>query len=159
MLQWFEIQQIAQTISFDGTKDSLIWNWEANGIYSVKSMYAVINFGGIKPVNIHCVWKIKIPPKIHFFLWLLFHNKLLTRDNLVKRQSVDDLTCVFCNELESCQHLFFDCVVASELWKEVCSVLEIGLVISNMHVVSSLWEDKKKNNSVNMIFAAVLRTI
>jgi hypothetical protein len=159
MLQWFEIQQIAQTISFDGTKDSLIWNWEANGIYSVKSMYAVINFGGIKPVNIHCVWKIKIPPKIHFFLWLLFHNKLLTRDNLVKRQNVDDLTCVFCNELESCQHLFFDCVVASELWKEVCSVLEIGLVISNMHVVSSLWEDKKKNNPVNMIFAAVLRTI
>jgi hypothetical protein len=69
-------------------------------------MYVVVNFGAIKPVDIHCVWKLKVPPKIQFFLWLLFHNKLLTRDNLVKRQSVDDLTCVFCNKVESCQ-LFF----------------------------------------------------
>jgi hypothetical protein len=80
-------------------KDALIWMWEANGVYSVKSMYAVVNFGGIKPVDIHCVWKIKVPPKIHFFLWLLFHNKLLTRDNLVKRQNVDDLTCIFLMKL------------------------------------------------------------
>jgi hypothetical protein len=106
MLQWFEIQQIAQSISFDGTKDSLIWIWKASGSYSVKSMYDVIKFGGITPVNIHCVWKLKVPQKIDFFLWLLFHNKLLTRDNLVKRQNVDDLTCVFCNKVESCQHLF-----------------------------------------------------
>lgn len=53
----------------------------SQGVYSVKSMYVVLNFGGI---NIHCVWKIKVPPKIYFFLWLLFHNKLLTRDNLVR---------------------------------------------------------------------------
>jgi hypothetical protein len=59
--------------------------WEANGIYTVKSMYAVINFRVIKTIDIHGVWKVKIPPKIHFFHWLLAHNKLLTRDNLSKR--------------------------------------------------------------------------
>jgi hypothetical protein len=95
MMQWLEIQQIAKTISLNNMKDGLIWMWEAKGIYSVKSMYDVVNFGGIKHVDIHCVWKIKVHPKIHFFLWLLFHNKLLTIDNLVKRQSVDDITCVF----------------------------------------------------------------
>jgi hypothetical protein len=115
MLQWLEIQHIAQSITLNDMKDSLIWMWEASRLYSVKSMYAVINFGGIKPINIHCVWKLKVPPKIHFFLWLLFHNKLLTRDNLVKRQNIDDLTCVFCNEVESFQHLFFDCVIASKI--------------------------------------------
>jgi hypothetical protein len=40
----------------------------------------------------------------------------ITRDNLVKRQRVDDFTYVFCNEIETCQHLFFDCVVASNMW-------------------------------------------
>jgi hypothetical protein len=99
MMQWLEIRQIAQTITLNNLPDALIWMWEANGVYNVKSMYAVINFGGIKPIDIHCVWKIKVPPKIHFFLWLLFHNKLLTRDNLVKRHNVDDLTYVFVMKL------------------------------------------------------------
>jgi hypothetical protein len=133
--------------------------WEASGLYSVKSMYAVVNFGGIKLVDIQCVWKIKVPPKIYFFLWLLFNNKLLTRDNLVKRQNVDDLTCVFCNEVESCQHLFFDCVVASKIWRDIVMALGVNLKISSMHDISSLWNDFKKNNNLNMIFAVVLRTI
>jgi hypothetical protein len=67
MMQWLEIQQISQTIILSSIKDSLIWKWEANGLYSVKSMYVVANFGGIKPVDIHCVCKIKVSPKIHFF--------------------------------------------------------------------------------------------
>jgi hypothetical protein len=99
MIKWLEIVQIAQTPNLNNEQDSLIWKFEANGMFSVKSMYAVVNFRGVVPVDIHCVWKIKMPPKIHFFLWLTAHNKLLTRDNLSKRQHVDDLTCVFCTEL------------------------------------------------------------
>ena len=30
------------------------------------------------------MWKLKVPPRIHIFLWLLANNKLLTRDNLAK---------------------------------------------------------------------------
>jgi hypothetical protein len=159
MLQWFEIQQIAQTILLNDSKDCLIWKWEANGVYSVKSLYAVVNFGGVQTIDIHSVWKIKVPPKIHFFLWLLFHNKLLTRDNLVKRQNVDDLTCVFCNEVETCQHLFFDCVVAANIWKETLDALDTDLKISSIHDVAALWNDRKNKKKHNLIFAAVLRTI
>jgi hypothetical protein len=119
----------------------------------------VVNFGGIQTIDIHCVWKIKVPPKIHFFLWLLSHNKLLTRDNLVKRKNVDDLTCVFCNEIESCQHLFFDCVVAANMWEKVLDALGLNLNISNIHDVAALWADRKKYKKCNLIFAAVLRAI
>jgi hypothetical protein len=133
--------------------------WEASGVYSVKYMYVVVNFGGIKPIYIQCVWKLKVPQKIHFFLWLLFHNKLLSRDNLVKRQNVDDLTCVFCNEVESYQHLFFDCVVASKLWKEIGLALGLMIQVTNLSDVTALWNDKKNNALFNMIFAATLRTI
>jgi hypothetical protein len=75
MLQWFEIQQIAQSIHLNTESDALLWMWEANGVYSVKFMYALMNFRGF-------IWKLKFAPKIHFFLWLMAHNKLLTRDNL-----------------------------------------------------------------------------
>jgi hypothetical protein len=55
MVQWLEIQQIAQIIHLNTENDTLIWMWEANGIYSVQSMYVVVNFGGINPVDIHSV--------------------------------------------------------------------------------------------------------
>jgi hypothetical protein len=69
----------------------VVWQYETSGIYSVSSLYAIINFRG-GAVYVQAVWKIKVPPKIHFFLWLVSHNKVLTRDNLIKRQNVDDLT-------------------------------------------------------------------
>jgi hypothetical protein len=57
------------------------------------------------------MWKIKVPPRIHIFLWLLANNKVLTRDNFVKRRNVDDKTYLFCKEYETVHHLFFDCCV------------------------------------------------
>jgi hypothetical protein len=69
MLKWLEIVHIAQTLALNDEQDTLIWKFEANGLFSVKSMCDVINFRGVAPVNIHSVWKIKVPPKIHFFLW------------------------------------------------------------------------------------------
>jgi hypothetical protein len=41
------------------------------------------------------MWKLIAPPRVHFFLWLLSNNKILTRDNLEKRRILDDNTCVF----------------------------------------------------------------
>ena len=94
MLKWYEVLQIAQTLQLSAEDDALIWKFESKGVYSVNSLYAIINCRGVVPVFVHALWKIKVPPKVHFFLWLISRNKILTRDNLVKRQNVDDLTCV-----------------------------------------------------------------
>jgi hypothetical protein len=112
LLEWYEIMKIAQTLNLSGEEDSVVWQYEASGVYSVSSLYAIINFTGVLPVYVQAVWKLKLPPKIHLFLWLVSHNKVLTRDNLVKRQNIDDLTCVFCSEPESNLYLFFECSVA-----------------------------------------------
>jgi hypothetical protein len=53
MLQWYKIIHIAQTLQPVEENDALIWMWEPIGIFSVRSMYVVINFRGILPVNIH----------------------------------------------------------------------------------------------------------
>jgi hypothetical protein len=45
-------------------------------------------------------------PRIHVFLWLFAKNKLPTRDNLSKRKTIDDKTCIFYSECESLVHLF-----------------------------------------------------
>jgi hypothetical protein len=43
--------------------DRLIWKYETNGGYSSKSLYAIVNFGGIEPIYLP-VWKLKIPPRV-----------------------------------------------------------------------------------------------
>jgi hypothetical protein len=159
MIKWFEIVQIAQTLSLNNEQDTLVWKFEANGLFSVKSMYAVINFCGVLPISVHSVRKIKVPPKIHFFLWLIAHNKLLTRDNLVKRQNVDDLTCLFCNEEESCNHLFCECVVFSATWSELKRISNNSVDINHISDITNLWNHDKKFRITNMILAALLRVI
>lgn len=119
--------------------DTLIWKYEAKGLYTVKSFYKIINFRGVLPGNIPVVWRIKIPPRIQIFLWLLDKNKLLTRDNLHKRQNVPDRTCLFCSDPESACHLFFECVVAAELWRVVGELIG-SASITNMTVLLDHWE-------------------
>jgi hypothetical protein len=121
-------------------------------------MYAVINFKGIVPVHVHLAWKIKVPPKIHFFLWLLAHRKTLTRDNLVKRQNVDDLTCLCSNELETCD-LFFDCAVATAVWAEARKFLKLAEVDITFVSIADLWKNNKQHAVANVVSAAVLWTI
>lgn len=97
--------------------------------------------------------KIKVPPNIHVFLWLTVHNKSLTRDNLAKRRHVEDVSCVFCDELESIQHLFFDCIVAQHMWAVVVESVNIH-VPSSLHSLLSFW--KLKNDVMPLIWLLLL---
>jgi hypothetical protein len=86
---------------------------------------------------------------------LLINNKNLTRDNLAKRQHVDNKACLFCEELESCHHLFFDCVVAKELWRRISSVVgrELG---ESLEYVGICWLSNKQFTSINIISSDAL---
>jgi hypothetical protein len=97
---------LASDINFTNEDDSLICKF-----HSSQSLYGVINFRGITPVYVSAIWKRLVPPRVHFFLWLLSHNILLTKDNLMKRMKIADCSCLFCCEEESVRHLFFECVV------------------------------------------------
>jgi hypothetical protein len=65
------------------------------------------------------LWKIKIPLKIKIFLWLLYRETILTKDNLVKRNWHGNEMCSFCNNYETIQHLFFNCELAKFIWRVI----------------------------------------
>jgi hypothetical protein len=153
---WLEIVQLASTITFSEEEDdALVWKFTSNGVYTTQSLYRVINFRGTRPVYTPGIWSLNIPPRVHFFLWLLINNKNLTRDNLAKRQHVDTKSCLFCEELESYHHLFFDCVVAKEMWRRISSVVgrELG---ESLESVGICWLSNKKFTSINIISSAAL---
>jgi len=118
----------------------------------------VINFRGIQSVLVPALWSIKVPPRVHFFLWLVSKNKVLTRDNLGKRKKVEDATCLFCCQAESVQHLFFDCVVATQLWKILSLILNVNLG-GSLDEIGKYWLSNKKHCVTNITSSAAMWSI
>jgi hypothetical protein len=140
---WGEQGQIASSISFTEDVDSLIWQLDIKGD-STSSLYHVINFRGVVPIFILALWGLALPPRIHIFLWLLSQGKFMTRDNLKKRHLNKPEDCLFCSEQESIQHLFFDCVVASNTWSLIAEFFHIRIG-SNYESAARFWVSNKKN--------------
>jgi hypothetical protein len=86
MRLWWDLCAIMENITLLNEDDQIIWSYGSNGKYWVQSLYAVINFRGVRPVFVHVVWNLMVPPGIHMFLWLMSNDKLLNRDNLSKRK-------------------------------------------------------------------------
>jgi hypothetical protein len=88
---------------------------------------------------------------------VLSKNKLLTEDNLEKRR-VDNKSCLFCSEPESVHHLFFDCIVAKQIWVLISEA--IGFQIGqDFESVAKRWLCNKKLGLVDMISSAVCRSL
>jgi hypothetical protein len=136
----------------------MIWQFNSYGIYSTQSLYKIINFRGIKPVHVYAIWSIKVPPRVHFFLWLVIKNRALTRDNLAKRRKVEDECCLFCSEKETIHHVFFECVVAKQCWNIMSDILG-SRVGDNMCDVGKFWLSNKKHVLVNIVSSAVIWSI
>jgi hypothetical protein len=123
---WYELLGIVENLNLqEENDDKIMWSFSSNGKFFVQSLYAVINHRGVVPVYVSAVWKLKIPPRVQIFLWLITKNKALTRDNLAKRREVTDKTCLFCNEPESVKHLFFECCVAKRIWARIADILNL----------------------------------
>ena len=69
------------------------------------------------------VWSVKIPLKINMFLWLYFHNSILTKDVLIRREwKGKSNKCCFCDELlETIDHIFLiaNWLGTSGVWSSV----------------------------------------
>lgn len=101
------------------------------------------------------VWNLRFPPKIHIFLWLLSHNKLMTRDNLRKRHIIKPRDCVFCLENESICHLFFECVVARNIWSFVKD--QFGITVGDdFESIAKFWVSNNRNSALNTASSAVV---
>jgi hypothetical protein len=155
MSLWYELLQIASDIHFSDEEDGIVWQFHSSGKYSMQSLYAVINDRCIKQVYTPVMWKISVPSRIHIFLWLVANNKVLTRDNLAKRKTFDDASCLFCLETESVHHLFFGCCIAKLLWSHL-SDMSNRIIGADFESVAGLWLCEKKFKALNICSSAIL---
>jgi len=95
-------------------KDYLTWRgikrWDdlkVKDIYLVLTKTIPLPFQYIFPMSL---WKTVVPNKIIHFSWLVFHNKILTWENLQKRNWSGPSICLLCKKGEdSSNHIFLTC--------------------------------------------------
>jgi exonuclease III len=123
------------------TKDR--WGWGQTGVYTSAAGYRALQASrniSHTPAFWKRVWDQLSIPKVNFFFWTLMHNKILTGDNMEKRNIVGPHRCALCNNnFETSQHLFMDCTFAKEVW---------GLFLQDFQIIIP------PQNSVAELFAS-----
>lgn len=68
----------------DESEDIPIWIWNNKKKFTVKSVYNHL-FDIHLDRSFKHLWKAKIPLKIKIWLWLIWHNAIATKDNMLKK--------------------------------------------------------------------------
>ncbi|PNT70202.1 hypothetical protein BRADI_2g07627v3, partial [Brachypodium distachyon] len=83
-LQLTKLHDLIWGVALNEERDRPKWKWSKSGIYTVKSMYEQLCNGGRDRLFRH-LWKAKLPLKIKIWLWLIWHNAIATKDNMIRR--------------------------------------------------------------------------
>jgi hypothetical protein len=133
-----------------GGEDKICWTPLKRKNFEVKSYYKMrIN---LEPVDgpWKSIWKSKAPSRVVFFVWTAALGKILTMDNLHKKNIIVTEWCCMCKKSgESIVHLLLHCEVAMEVWNMVCQLFGVMWVMPGS-VTDCLgsWRTQKDNRTV-----------
>ncbi|GJT50984.1 RNA-directed DNA polymerase, eukaryota, reverse transcriptase zinc-binding domain protein [Tanacetum coccineum] len=98
--------------------DTCMWSLSDDGLFSVAVTRRHIDQVILPSVNIATRWNTVLPKKVNIFIWRLRLDRFPHRLNLLKRGlEFDSISCPICNNhVESNDHIFFSCDVASSVW-------------------------------------------
>jgi hypothetical protein len=93
------------------------------------------------------VWFPLAIPEQTFILWLVMQGRLLIGNQLIKMGYKGNVQCVYCqNQIESKEHLFFECSFSYRIWKffmSRCSVINPSVKRDEIIQMGiSKWENK-----------------
>ncbi|GJZ60788.1 RNA-directed DNA polymerase, eukaryota, reverse transcriptase zinc-binding domain protein [Tanacetum coccineum] len=97
------------------SEDTCVWNLGSNGTFTVKDARNIIDQKTLPSTS----WDKIIPRKVNIFMWRLLLDRLPHMLNISLRgMDIPAISCSSCNaNVESTNHIFFECIIASDLWK------------------------------------------
>jgi hypothetical protein len=111
---------------FNPTVDEIfIWNHNKNGVYTTKSGYTwLLSSSETATANTphhswSWVWKLQVPEKYKFIIWLVIHDAAPTLSLLHHRHITMSAICGRCGEHEeSFLHCIRDCTFSKTVWQQ-----------------------------------------
>ena len=114
--------------SDDEGKDSMCWGLTSNGKFSISSAYDALMPPSLDDPDStwNLIWKLYIPPKIHHFLRLVYHEKILNNMERTQRRINENPTCHHCpGDCEDLNHIFRKCIKVIPFWRRAANVVEM----------------------------------
>jgi hypothetical protein len=113
-----------------GNADCIWWFPSKKGIFEVKSFYKILSSLATEVFPWKSIWRSKVPTRVAFFGWNATLEKILTHDNLRKRNIVVVEWCCMCKKNgESVDHLLIHCEMATYLWHYVFALFGMEWVM------------------------------
>jgi len=134
----------------------LVWKFERDDAYSVKSVYKDILNHDVAVVQHHvsgnwiCIWSLKLPPKVKNFLCRACRNCLPTRFRLQSKGVQYTDRCAVCDSFgEDSTHLFFMCDKSKICWQQSGLWSLLMVIFKPMCLLSyNTWISSKSKFSV-----------
>ncbi|GKA19294.1 RNA-directed DNA polymerase, eukaryota, reverse transcriptase zinc-binding domain protein [Tanacetum coccineum] len=105
-------------VALSANSDSWTWSVGVDGVFSVAATRLPIDHSILPSSTIETRWNKGLPKKVNIFIWRLHLDRLPTRLNLSKRGlEIDSILSPIRNaNVESNDHIFFNCEVSSSVW-------------------------------------------
>nr|GEX09326.1 hypothetical protein [Tanacetum cinerariifolium] len=141
--QFENLQAIIRDIVLSEKCDSWIWSLEASGNFSVASTRHYVDNQTLETSPDATRWSKCILIKANVFIWRLTLNKLPSRLNLHSTGiNVSSILCPICHvDVESVNHIFFNCDMAKALWDLLAKWLDLDIPICANISEWFLWLD------------------
>ncbi|XP_071681703.1 uncharacterized protein [Lolium perenne] len=132
--------------------------------FSSREAYCMLSPARPRDQSACVAWSLRLPRKLKIFTYLADIDRLSTRANLFHKSCAPSALCVACPDVETGRHLFFECLVAAEVWSRLDVPLPTGRFSVwtirgpadfsptswHMGVVAILWSIWKARN--NLVF-------
>ena len=134
----WEVEELASfysllySFNLVGGGDKIWWVPNSKGKFEVSSFYNEIIAKDSCPFPGKNIWRVKAPPRVAFFVWSAALGKILTQDNLRKKNMVVINRCGMCKrDEETVDHLLLHCECAQLygmpssivlIWRGLCLV-------------------------------------
>jgi exonuclease III len=110
--------------------DAIRWGAAKSKCFTVGSYYRALSgtYHGSFPWKM--IWKSRAPPRVAFFVWTVTLGRILTIDNLRRRNvMVLDWCCMCKKGAESVEHLLLHCPFVGEVWSMVFGLFGVVWVM------------------------------
>jgi hypothetical protein len=118
-------------VCLNNNADLFHWNLHQHGKFSVHSMYiALINNGMV--IRNSMIWRLNILLKIKIFMWYMYKEVVLMKDNLTRRNWNGESSVVFAIRIK---HLYYECFYAKFIW----DLSQVAFNIAPLHNVRNMF--------------------